>query len=98
MAHADQVATKARKPRPAPGHHDPAAVAAALEEVKRSPTVSVATAGLVLKIGRNVSYREAASGGIPAVRVGGQLRVPSGKLLEMLGISVPQATHQHEAA
>ena len=83
----DQDVGKIRKPRPPPAHHDAAAVAAALEEVKTSPTVSVRTAGLVLKIGRNVSYREAVSGGIPAVRVGGQLRVPSRKLLEMLGIT-----------
>ena len=91
MSHDDQNIPKARKPRPAAAHQDPAAVAAALEEVKRSPTVSVSTAGLVLKIGRNVSYREAVKGGIPAVRVGGQLRVPSQKLLEMLGINASEA-------
>ena len=75
--------------KPPPGHSDPVAVAAALNEIRNSATVSVVTAGLVLGLGVNVSYREAAKGSIPTIRLGHQLRVPSGKLLEMLGLPIP---------
>ena len=86
MDQAERVAGGARKPRPPAKHSDPVAVAAALEEVRTNLTVSVDVAGLLLKVGRNVSYREAASGRIPAIRIGGQLRVPTAALREMLGL------------
>jgi hypothetical protein len=86
------------KGRPPAGHSDPTAVAAALDEVRRKPTVSVTTAGLVLGLGINVSYREADKGTIPTIRLGRQLRVPSSKLLDLLGLKSDTAPVEQVAA
>lgn len=37
-------------------------------------------------IGRNAAYRAAAAGELPAIRIGRRLRVPTARLLELLGI------------
>ena len=50
------------------------------------PTISVEEAGRMVGIGRNAAYRAAAAGHIPAIRIGHKLRVPTARLLELLGI------------
>ncbi|TNC16407.1 helix-turn-helix domain-containing protein [Methylobacterium terricola] len=55
-------------------------------KVLTEPTVDVALAARVLGIGKNAAYRAREAGDIPSIKVGGQYRVPSAKLREMLGI------------
>ena len=52
------------------------------------PTIDVPTAGRVLGIGRDAAYAAAAAGQLPTLRLGRSLRVPTAKLLTMLGASV----------
>lgn len=47
-------------------------------------TVSVSEAARILGIGRNVAYRLAAQGTIPALRLGRQLRIPLPALQDLL--------------
>lgn len=49
------------------------------------PTISVERAGEVLGISRRSAYRAAASGELPTLRLGRLLRVPTPRLLELLG-------------
>jgi len=58
-------------------------------QVLLNPTVSVEVAGRVLGIGKQAAYRAREAGDIPSIKVGGQFRVPTAKLREMLGL--PQA-------
>lgn len=51
------------------------------------PTLSVEEAGRLCGIGRNAAYRAAAAGELPTFRLGRQLRVPTTRLLEMLGLA-----------
>ena len=55
------------------------------------PTVDVPLAGRVLGIGKNAAYKACKAGDIPSIKVGGQRRVPTAKLREMLGLSVREA-------
>jgi excisionase family DNA binding protein len=68
----------------------PADIAAAcrmvgLDPVHDFPTCDVLTAGRLLGLGRDSSYRAARSGEMPAVKIGSLLRVPTIGLLRMLG-------------
>lgn len=47
-------------------------------------TMSVMEAAKILGLGRVVAYRLAANGGIPAIRLGRKLRVPTGALMRFL--------------
>jgi hypothetical protein len=60
-----------------------------IADIADLPTVDVRTAGQVLGIGRDAAYAAAARGEIPVLRLGRSLRVPTPKLLEMLGVSSP---------
>lgn len=53
---------------------------------KLPPTLSIAEAAELVGIGRNAAYRAAAAGELPAIRIGRRLRVPTARLLELLGI------------
>lgn len=55
-----------------------------LEELP--PTISVQQAGQLLGIGRNAAYQAAAKGELPILRIGHRLRVPTARLLELLGV------------
>lgn len=55
-------------------------------KVLTEPTVDVAVAARVLGIGKNAAYRAREAGDIPSIKVGGQYRVPTAKLREMLGL------------
>lgn len=61
-------------------------------EVLTKPTVDVVLAGRVLGIGKAAAYRAREAGDIPSIKIGGQYRVPTSKLREMLGISVQEAS------
>ncbi len=50
------------------------------------PTLSVEEAGRLCGIGCNAAYRAVAAGELPAVRLGRRLRVPTARLLELLGL------------
>lgn len=54
--------------------------------VLTNPTVDVVLAGRVLGIGKNAAYKAREAGEIPSIKVGGQYRVPTAKLREMLGL------------
>lgn len=61
--------------------------------VLTNPTVDVVLAGRVLGIGKNAAYKAREAGEIPSIKVGGQYRVPTAKLREMLGLPAqPPAT------
>ncbi|GEP06773.1 helix-turn-helix domain-containing protein [Methylobacterium oxalidis] len=55
-------------------------------QVLTQPTVDVVLAGRVLGIGKNAAYKAREAGEIPSIKVGGQYRVPTAKLREMLGL------------
>jgi excisionase family DNA binding protein len=56
------------------------------------PTISVEEAGELCGIGRNAAYRAAHRGELPAFRIGRQLRVPTARLLQLLGLPVKALT------
>lgn len=58
-----------------------------LRAVLTQATVDVALAGRLLGIGKNAAYRAREAGDIPSIKIGGQYRVPTAKLREMLGLS-----------
>jgi len=66
-----------------------------MQEVMTQPTVDVVLAGRVLGIGKSAAYRARETGDIPSIKVGGQWRVPTAKLREMLGL--PQHPRSHTA-
>jgi excisionase family DNA binding protein len=66
-----------------------------LDDVRRRATITVPEAGQLLSLGRDSSYRAAARGEIPTLRLGRSLRVPVPKLLELIGI--PQADSEASA-
>jgi len=49
------------------------------------PTLTVAEAGELLGLSRSAAYRAAAEGQLPTVRFGRKLRVPTPRLLALLG-------------
>lgn len=58
-----------------------------LPNATERPTLSVEEAGEVLGISRDLAYKAAARGDIPTIRVGPKrLRVPTARLLAMLGV------------
>lgn len=56
-----------------------------VDEIKGRATISVVEAGMVLGIGRDAAYAAASRGEIPTLRLGRRLRVPVGRLLDLLG-------------
>lgn len=51
------------------------------------PTISVPEAGELLGLKRSSSYEAAHRGDIPTIAVGRQMRVPTAKLLALLGLA-----------
>ena len=51
-----------------------------------TPTLSVPEAGRILGIGRSAAYEAVKSGDIPAIKVGRSVRVPTARLLALLGL------------
>jgi excisionase family DNA binding protein len=56
------------------------------------PTISVEEAGELCGIGRNAAYRAAHRGELPVFRMGRQLRVPTARLLQILGLGMEALT------
>ncbi len=50
------------------------------------PTLTVPAAGRLLGLGREASYRAAASGQLPTIKFGRRLFVPTARLLQLLGV------------
>jgi excisionase family DNA binding protein len=61
-----------------------------LEVAELPPTISVEHAAKLLGVSRSVAYRAAASGKLPTITFGRRLRVPTYRLLEMLGLPVEE--------
>lgn len=57
-----------------------------LPDVRTEPTVSVVRAGKCCGLAKGASYRAAARGDLPVIRIGQKLRVPTAALLDMLGL------------
>lgn len=55
-------------------------------------TISVEEAAVILGISRRSAYRAAASGDLPAVRLGRRVRVPSAALRQLLSPPLPVTT------
>ena len=55
-------------------------------KVLTQPTVDVPLAARVLGVGKNAAYSAARNGSLPSFKIGSQIRVPSAKLREMLGL------------
>lgn len=53
---------------------------------KARPTISVPEAGELLGLGRSASYEAAKRGDIPTIPVGRTLKVPTAKVLDLLGL------------
>lgn len=56
------------------------------QEDLRRPAIDVMTAAKVLGLGRSGAYRAVKDGTLPTFKIGGQYRVPTAKLREMLGL------------
>ncbi|WP_206069835.1 helix-turn-helix domain-containing protein [Knoellia koreensis] len=56
------------------------------DQLRSRLTVTVPEAGRALGIGRDAAYAAAERGEIPTLRLGRRLVVPTGRLLELLGI------------
>lgn len=52
------------------------------------PTITVERAAEILGISRRSAYRAVATGGLPSLKLGRRLVVPTPRLLEMLGVGV----------
>lgn len=50
------------------------------------PTISIEEAADLCGIGRNTAYRAAHCGELPSLRFGRRIRVPTARLLELLGV------------
>lgn len=61
-------------------------------QVLTQPTVDVVLAGRVLGVGRNTAYKAARDGSLPTFKIAGQIRVPTAKLREMLGLPKASST------
>jgi excisionase family DNA binding protein len=61
-----------------------------LEVAELPPTISVEHAAKLLGVSRSVAYRAAASDELPTITFGRRLRVPTYRLLEMLGLPVEE--------
>jgi excisionase family DNA binding protein len=58
-----------------------------IDEARQLPTVlSVEHAGRLLGLGRSASYEAARRGELPTLKFGRRLLVPTGKVLELLGL------------
>ena len=58
------------------------------------PLLKVPEAAKFLRISRNVAYAAIRGGSIPSIRVGGSIRVPRSRLLEMVDGRPTQ--HEHD--
>jgi len=64
-----------------------AAVTVLPPDWRQRPTLSIAEAGEVLGVSRDLAYRAAARGDLPTIRLGPKrLRVPTAQLLALLGV------------
>lgn len=61
--------------------------AEALRELREHVTIGIPTAAVLLGVGRERAYAAADRGDLPVIRVGGERRVPSAKLLALLGLT-----------
>jgi excisionase family DNA binding protein len=61
------------------------------------PTISIDQAARLCGIGRNAAYRAAHRGEIPSLRLGRRLRVPTARLLDMLGCSAADLAREIHA-
>lgn len=55
------------------------------------PALTVERAAELLGISRRSAYRAAAAGQLPSLRLGRRLLIPTGQLLDLLGIAQQQA-------
>jgi hypothetical protein len=53
------------------------------------PTLSVVRAGEFLGMSRTAAYRAVERGELPTIRLAGRLRVPTAKLLRLIGVEEP---------
>ncbi|GIH98109.1 helix-turn-helix domain-containing protein [Planobispora takensis] len=58
-----------------------------LPDPKARPTISVPEAGELLGLGRSASYEAAKRGDIPTISIGRTLKVPTAKVLHLLGLT-----------
>ncbi|WP_063047383.1 helix-turn-helix domain-containing protein [Nocardia pseudovaccinii] len=61
-----------------------------LQRLLNEPTVSVPDAARLLGVGKSTVYAAVKSGGVPAIRVGNRVRIPSRWVREVLQL---QADH-----
>jgi excisionase family DNA binding protein len=60
-------------------------------EERRALTLSVVDAGRLVGLGRGAAYRAARRGDLPAIKVGGRVRVLRGPLMRLLGAELDEA-------
>jgi hypothetical protein len=64
----------------------PASTMTDVDDWRSELTLSVPRAGRVaFDLGRSASYAAAQNGQIPTIKIGGRIRVPTARLLELLG-------------
>jgi len=60
------------------------------------PTITVERAGELLGLSRSAAYRAASAGELPIIRLGGRLRVPTPRLMALLGAPPVATANQTE--
>ena len=73
-------------------HHGRTPVIPAGDLRNLPPTLSVEEAGRLCGISRNAAYRAAHRGELPSLRLGRCIRIPTARLLELLGVNDDQLT------
>src|ERR671913_237944 len=88
--------TEPDRPRPVPTGRGPASsteegmtAAGLLQRMHLPGLLKVEQASVLMGISRSAAYRAVATGGLPSVRFGCRLYVPTARLLELLGL-VPE--------
>lgn len=88
--------TELDRPRPVPTGRGPASsteegmtAAGLLQRMHLPGLLKVEQASVLMGISRSAAYRAVATGGLPSVRFGCRLYVPTARLLELLGL-VPE--------
>ena len=80
-------------------HTRPLDHTAPLPDPRTQPTVSVEAAAAILGVARQTVYRAVRAGEIPSIHVGRLVRIPTARLLALLGQETPPGSEsQHETA
>lgn len=86
----------ALRPPPGPTHGQVVVNAPTVSDLRAVTTVSIARAGAFLNLSQATAYRAAAEGTLPTITVGKHRRVPTPRLLALVGLPYEPLNHDHD--